>query len=363
MIPPDCTLVTGCFDLSKYNSVCLSSAQITEKIQVVIELPVYMVIFTNMGDLVREIRNKNGLQDFTHIIDTELENIWTFQYAEKVRKNREEYFPSKDKRTCIESHLVCCNKFQFVLDAIQQNHFSTTKFAWIDSFLSIGKRLRICEDYNLSKMLYVLNNLDAEKFHIQILNPWEKKYLLEENKREYYSKYRFVVCGGFFACGKDIGIKVLNRVKETFVKTTELGYGHGDEMFFPEALDEFYDSVHRSYGDYGQIINNFIRPTVNIQYIYGNYINKSLAFGYNRECYDCCKVLLEEIENFRVSMDYCLYMRTLYDFYVSSFYHKPEESKKICDHIYDVCSRNPYMNKEFNKSREFYENQLALCKQ
>ena len=40
-----------------------------------------------------------------------------------------------------------------------------------------------------------------------------------------------------------------------------LGYGHGEEMLYLEILDEFYDDIERSYGDYGQIINNYFLKT------------------------------------------------------------------------------------------------------
>ena len=35
-------------------------------------------------------------------------------------------------------------------------------------------------------------------------------------------------------------------------------------------LDEFYDDIHRSYGDYQHILNNFIRPTIAYDYIFHN---------------------------------------------------------------------------------------------
>ena len=36
-------------------------------------------------------------------------------------------------------------------------------------------------------------------------------------------------------------------------------------MFYLEILDEFYDEIHQSYGDYEQILN---APTKNIEYVY-----------------------------------------------------------------------------------------------
>jgi hypothetical protein len=177
---------------------------------------------------------------------------------DKIKKNREVYHPTKDERTCSETHLITCNKFAFVLQAIEENPHNTEKFAWIDSNCSTNMS-KICENYSHSNILYILNNI-SYKFHIQILNVCDKKFKSDELKREYYSQYRWIVCGGFFTCGKEIGIKILNRLKEIVVETTYMGYGHGEEMFYLEVLDEYYDDIIKSYGDYRQILNNFIKP-------------------------------------------------------------------------------------------------------
>ena len=81
--------------------------------------------------------------------------------------------------------------------------------------------MRICENYSVDKFLNVLNNI-SEKFHIQILNVNDKKYKLDEYKKEYYQQYRWVVCGGFFTCGKEIGLTILSRLNDIFIKTTKL---------------------------------------------------------------------------------------------------------------------------------------------
>ena len=74
-----------------------------------------------------------------------------------------------------------------------------------------------------------------------------------------------------------------------------MGYGHGEEMLYLDVLDDFYDDIVKSYGDYGQIINNYINPTCNLNYIYNNIIKSYLNFGYNKECSDCCKKVLYSI--------------------------------------------------------------------
>ena len=136
-----------------------------------------------------------------------------------------------------------------------------------------------------------------------ILNVNDKEFKKEIHKKEYYKKYRYVVCGGFFTCGKEKGIPILNRLKELFVQTTNLGYGHGDEMLYLEVLDEFYDTIDRAYGDYHFILNNFVEPTYNLTYIYKNIIHNYLRFDYIKECNKCCETVLEANKNKIIQSD------------------------------------------------------------
>lgn len=259
----DCTLVTCCYDTSDFNTKPISLVEGINKMDVILRLPIYLVIYTD-DKYYEMIKNRRSLYDMdskTVIIKNKLTDLWSFQYLNQVKENRLTYFPTKDERTSAESHLVTCNKFDFVLNVIELNPFNSNKFGWIDAFLGVNGKMRIYEDYSDNNFLSLLNNI-TDKFHIQILNVNDKKYKLEEHKREYYQTYRYVVCGGLFTCGKDVGIKILTRLKEIFVITTNLGYGHGEEMLYLEILDEFYDDINKSYGDYGQMGDNFIMTHV-----------------------------------------------------------------------------------------------------
>ena len=75
------------------------------------------------------------------------------------------------------------------------------------------------------------------------------------------------MCCCFYTMGEEIGKKIIYRFNEISINTIMNGYGHGDESIFLEILDEFYDDIHRSYGDYYNILNNFIRPTKGFDYI------------------------------------------------------------------------------------------------
>jgi hypothetical protein len=360
---PDCTLVSASFCFDHIHSKARSLEETIKSLDTLLRVPCYLVLYGDSQTipLMMEKRNSYGLQTITCYKEQKTNDLWSFQYLQKVKKNREVYHPTKDERTCVETHLITCNKFDFVLQIIQENPFGTSKFGWIDSNLGENAS-KICEEFDIFKMNHLLSNI-TDKFHIQIMNVCDKKFKQADTKREYYEQYRWVVCGSLFTCGKEIGIKILNRLKEIVVTTTIQGYGHGEEMFYLEVLDEFYEDIHRSYGDYGQIVNNFIRPTKNIPYIYGlilmNYFNK----GYHRECYDCAVVLLKEIESYNLYVSWDMYMSILYVYYASCYYYKPEESYDIVCHILKLCNNNPYMKLEYIKNEGFYNQIFSFSKQ
>ena len=150
--------------------------------------------------------------------------------------------------------------------------------------------------------------------------------------------------------GIDIGKKILKRLNEIVVETTLLGYGHGEEMFYLEVLDEFYDDIERSYGDYGNILNNFFGPTVNIHYINHLIVGNYIKHGYYKEGYECCYKLVREIENYNTSVDYELYLSILYNYYICAYYYKNrDESSKILDHIEKMATQHPQIKSVYDK--------------
>ena len=356
---PNCTVVTALYNLYKYHKKSVSSETCVDRINVVLELPVYLVIFTEKEfiDILTTRRREYGFSSITLIIERKFEDLPKYNYLEQIKKNRSIYFPTRDERTSAESHLLTCSKPDFILETMRLDPFHTTKFAWLDALLGINDKMRICENYTIDKFLNVLNTI-TDKFHIQILNVNNKSFKLDENKKDYYATYKYVVCGGFFTCGIIIGQQILNRVNENFIKTTELGFGHGEEMLFLEILDEFYDNIEKGYGDYGQIINNILFPVCNLDYIYSCILQRYLDLSYHKESYDCSKKLLYSIENLKSNCAPNLYMNILFSHYIATFYYKNEEAFDVIKHIYNVCNENNELKQAFNQNKGFYESQF-----
>ena len=327
---PNCTLVTACYDMHKYNPKCRTTAECLHLIDPLLQIPVYLVIYgckTTMS-AIRARRQKYAA--ITKYIEIELEDLWSYQFLPQVKENRAKYWPTRDERTCAESHIICCNKFDFVLETMSINPFNTTHFGWIDAYLgssqvhresplmSLSKlatsetdrlkeahhgpqalkeaplqgtlrppSLRICENYTNTTVPRILRTIadewNSSQFHIQILNVCDKRFKEPQYKREYYNQYRWLVCGGFFVTSQEAGVPILSRLKEIFVETTMAGYGHGEEMFYLEVLDEYKEQIRGTYGDYGQMLDNFIYPTRNAEYIYHVIMANYQRYGYTDE--------------------------------------------------------------------------------
>jgi hypothetical protein len=356
---PNCTMVTACYSFKHIHPGARSVEELQQSVIGTLDIPAYMVVYCDqyMAPFVTKYRADQGMASITVVRQIEYEDIWSYQFLPTVKENREKYWPTMDARTNSETHLITCNKFDFVERTILDNPFPTTRFAWIDGCLD-PKIKKICEDYSHAKMLRLLYNI-SDKFHVQILNVCDKRFKEPEAKHEFYNQYRWIVCGGFFTCGAEIGLRVLARLKEIVTETTLAGYGHGEEMFYLEVLDEFYEEMDRSYGDYGQIIDNFIQPERNLGYILHCIIKRYSQMGYHHECYDCCAKVIAALESLTIREDYVVWTEAYFYYYISAYYYKNEEAKPIVERVLQLCKENPYFRAEFDKRRDFYESQFA----
>jgi hypothetical protein len=321
-----------------------------------LEVPCYLVIYTDAAcfPLIQAIR-----QPFDHLTVYVIQPFETTPYyylIEQVKANRAKTWPTRDERTCSENHLLQLSKNRFLLRTMDTNPFQTTRFGWIDA--SLGKCFsKIAEDYTPDLLIDCLRNV-SEKFHLQILNVTDKKYIKREHKEEFYQQYRWIVCGSFYTTGQTIGRRIIQRMDELFLEITEQGFGHGDEMIYLEILEEFYHDIERSYGDYSQILNNYFYPTRNLNYIHDHIFQRYLQYGYNREAYDCSQKVIQGIENNKVHCEPHLYLSFLFGHYLSGFYADRDNARAVVEHIYDVCQKDPLLMAQFDSNRGFYEEQF-----
>lgn len=340
---PDCTLTTACYLFEKSQTRTLE--QTLDSTRSLLQIPCYLVIYCNaiMEPHLRQLRGP--YMNLTRIIVKEFDELWCASLLDKVNANREKFWPTRDHRTCAETHLLTCNKADFVLQTIESNPFHTTKFGWIDSNIGVNGS-KISHDPGNHRLLNVLHHL-TDKFHLQLLNVTDKKYKKKEWKQEYYMEYRWVACGCLFTTTKAVGMTILNRIKELIIETTNLGYGHGEEMFYLEILDEFYDDIYRSYGDYKDMLHNFIKPTTNYVYIYWSLVMRYHQFGYWKECADVCRTLLDQYDAFAVEINYDLYVRLYFAYYQSMLVIDNMRAEQIAQKIRYYYQSNPLFQNQF----------------
>ena len=314
-IPP-CTLITASYLFTRYHAGSRNLSDTMKAMDTLLTVPCYLVIYCD-ADLEGPIRERRAnLMDMTCIVVRPFEDLWCYSLLEQVKKNREVWWPTRDARTCAESHLITCNKADFVLQTICANPFKTPRFAWIDANIGEGGS-KISHGYSHHLLLQILNQVD-DRFHLQLMNVVDKKYKQAEWKREYYEQYRWLACGCLFTTSAAIGIKILTRIKELIVETTKMGYGHGEEMFYLEILDEFYNDIHRGYGDYRDLLHNFLKPTTSLVYIYWSLVMRYYHMGYDKECMDVCQTMITQIDSFAVEWNMDMYVRLYSAYYLAA---------------------------------------------
>ncbi len=334
------TLVSAAYNFSSIHSKSLNIDEMIQRMDELMKLPVPLIFFCDdlLYNHILNARFQNGLGGLTIVVNCPFEKLWSAQWLQKVKENREIYFPTRDERTCAETHLITCNKFDFVLKAMDLNPFCTAKFGWLDAFVTRdGNPMRFAQNYKRDEFLHLLRSVSEDKFHISVLNVNDKKYMHDEWKREYYETYRYVVCGCLFTCGERVGRIILNDLKANFVRTTEMGYGHGEEMLYLEILEKHYDLIHRGYGDYHFLINNFLIPTYDLHYVYYMVIQRYMGFRYIKECYHCCELVLIGIEK-GASCTPDLHADILDIFHECCLLYRPKGVLGLRKHIEHLCS-------------------------
>lgn len=359
------TIVTACFYIDPETRIVDDCKRSTEALM---QVPAKMVIYADetLGPHCLIQRQKWGLESLTDVRIMRFEDIWTYKFAEKVTANREAYWPTRDSRAKLRSHLLVCNKFDFMLQAIDRNVFSTSHFVWFDAMIAKTTpegvlKCKISEkEFSASRVLRLLHNL-RDQFQVTVMNVNSKEFARPENWREFYTTYRYVVCGGVFSLRNvPKNIEILEFLKENFVRHTEAGYGHGEEMFYHEALDVYYDDMYRSYGDYGQILDNWLHPTRNLPYLFWAVVQRYVGFGYWREAEDVCTKILHPFlyhentdESYGTMQVYC---RVMYALFVATWHrHGRERASIVRRSFYDLVDAYAWFRTAYLENQSFYD--------
>lgn len=224
----------------------------------------------------------------TQFITMSFEQFPLTQYRNRIIENRRNHPYRFDARNTASYYLLCMSRYAMLKTAIVINPFKSTHFAW----------LNICIERMGFTNLIELDNVFAQnrdKFSTCYID-YRPKWLVEDPPNYFQHGGLCSMCSGFFTGNAHYMKEFCNEIEKAFLDYLERGYGHADEQLFsvvyfrkPELFD-FY------YGDYFQMIRNYVwikeAPTAPLN----NLIQNSFNNGDYAVCIKGCKVLLDSIE-------------------------------------------------------------------
>ena len=358
---PSCTVVTANFYL---DDATRTLTRCFENMKKLLDMPCHLVIYSDsnlMGRII-EYRTRLGLSHLTKGIEMRFDEYPTYSFKDKVIENRQKYWPTRDSRSGWQSHLINCGKIKLLQRTMEENPFGTKKFAWFDSNLGEDGKKIAKNGLKSEDFLQLLRSCESDPdnaIRIQIINCTDKKFIKKENWREFYTCYRWIMAGAAYVCGKDTQ-DILEDQFSVFLEHTESGFGHADELLWLGLLDKYYDRIKKGYGDYGDIVKNFIHPVSNHHYVYYFILKKYLTFGYHREAYDCAQELLRTYPS-ATDTNPELHFEILFSLYLATFYHKRDEAETLVEGILNLVKENSELGKAYEKNKTHYDKQFAFA--
>lgn len=86
--PPDCTLITACYDLNKYSSKCRTTKECLALINPLLQIPVYLVIYGSKTTIpaIQMQRQIYNLEKYTKYVQIELEDLGPTSSSKKSKR-------------------------------------------------------------------------------------------------------------------------------------------------------------------------------------------------------------------------------------------------------------------------------------
>jgi hypothetical protein len=256
-IPENWTVVTAYFDLTKMSDASKSikdrpSTHYLENARATMSTEQNLVVFCEEEsvELLREMR-PSWLQQKTKYIPMSFEDFPMTQYRAKIQENRRQKPYAFDDRNTASYYLLCMSRYAMLKRIIEENPFQSTHFAW----------LNICIERMGWKNVMALDDVwrhKRDKFSTCYID--YQPEALVKNTAEYYKWGRCSLCSGFFTGSAYYMKTFCNSIEEEFLKMLQLGYGHADEQLFSLVFFKHRDIFEVYYGDYQEMIVNYIEP-------------------------------------------------------------------------------------------------------
>lgn len=223
------------------------------------------------------------------------DDILTFKdYRNKINDNRNRCPYMFDNRNTASYYLFCMSRYIMLKNVINVNPFGSTHFGWINFCI---ERMGYKNLIHLNEAL----SINRDKFSTCYIDYIPKNLI--DNTQEYFLFGRCSMCSGFFTGNNYYMYKVCDLIEKKFLQYLEIGYGHADEQLYSPVYFENPELFEHYYGDYHQMITNYV-------YIYdapepsiGNFIRNSFNCENYKLCFQACQYVFKSYCLGKTNMD------------------------------------------------------------
>ena len=197
-----------------------------------------MVIFVSeeLINHVISVREPLKLMDKTKIIPVSEQGMFMYEHREKIFASIEKNIPPYNNQYLL---MLVNSRYNYMLQAIQENYFNTDYFAWVD--FSAG---HIVEFPNKElNIQHCFNYSTADKMRIA----WIARF----NRDKTFGYNHLVMGGGIWIGHKDVMKEFIRLHNIEFERLLDLGFVINDDrliFFIFEKYPQLFDTYFSSYG-------------------------------------------------------------------------------------------------------------------
>ena len=286
------TLVTGYFDLTARadSTAALRSRPpsyyLDDHSASVMALEQNLVVFCEPKNEAKiwELRPQR-LHARTRVIAQQFDDFPLTRYGDRILANRGGGPCPTDPRNTAGYYLFCVARCAMVKRAIEDNHFASSHFAWVNVCIErMGAQ-------NLAHLTEALAQ-HRDKFSTCYID-----YVDEKTTRSLADNFgprcrgRCTMCSGFYTGDAAHMTAVCDRVEKKFVECLDQGYGHADEQLINLVYFDAPDLFDWYLGDYQEMITNYARVYARPERPLHQVIQSSYAAKDWRVCARACGIL------------------------------------------------------------------------
>ena len=256
-VPDNWTVVTAYFDLTKMPDASASikarpSQHYLASAKSTLSTEQNLVVFCEPESLeLLQAMRPPWLASKTKYIPMSFEDFPLTQFRAKIQENRRRNPYAFDDRNTASYYLLCMARYAMLKRILAENPFGSTHFAW----------LNICIERMGWKNVMTLDNVwtqNREKFSTCYID-YQPEALVRKTA-EYFKWGRCSLCSGFFTGSATYMKAFCDKIEEKFHQMLELGYGHADEQLFSLVFFDNREIFDVYYGDYQEMIVNYVEP-------------------------------------------------------------------------------------------------------